>query len=134
MWRRIILGFVLPPSLGSLSLSWPMLVDIFSSDSRVWLLEMTGIYLMAAFMFIGGFSIIYSLAMEFGVNRFVKKDGVAVLISILIGAAAGATFNRWAFILVGGLVGLIVGIILRNSYTKEQANNKLQPTPQSGGA
>jgi len=78
------------------------------------------------YLLVGVQSLLYAFIMEHVINRRLGSDVVAVALSALLGALAGATmlliFRGWdswfavAWFMLGAIVGLVVGYILRRMY------------------
>jgi hypothetical protein len=120
---RFILGVFLPMILGTAV--FLIIGTITSSKESVGFSEILSIILMSlilfpfAMIFVGVQSLIYSFLMEFAVNPFVKSDLIAVLISLLLGVLSGFVLSDPEMMMIGAIVGLVVGIILRSIYTFE---------------
>lgn len=135
MKLRIALGFLLPPLLGFIAVSWSWIFAFFKSWDLD-LLQLMGVFAIFAFLIVGILSFLYSIIMEFVINQYIHNSVIAISISMLLGAAVGTTveIDRATYSLVGAIVGLFMGYLLRKLYNKEQANKALQLTSKSGTA
>ena len=117
---RIFLGCIGPPILGSFF--FYLLFSSFGSSDDF--LILSKVFLVFAFwsLFIFGIpSLIYSLVMEFFVQKF-QRDKLVYFTSVSLGGVTGCIMGYGGFI-IGMLVGFIMGIVLRYHY--KTANKKI---------
>lgn len=80
---------------------------------------------IASLVFIGFQSVIYSLLMEFFVNKHINNSLLAILISAFLGFLSGllidTMINEEYFGKIGVAVGLIYGIVLRVMFVRANA-------------
>lgn len=115
---RIIIGVVLPPLLGMILLLvywryWPI-------DREVLLFS-----LAFAYTGMGVQSLIYSLIMEFVVNRLFLKSYEVLIVSAIMGCVSGLVLAinlRELELLMAGtgvIVGLLIGFLLRYLHSRQ---------------
>ena len=150
-WKRLLIGMLLPAPLGTLIVIPLMGVANGLSEERqlaeagheslqmgygsIFLVSFLNIFpliipgLIIAFAMIGIQSVIYSVAMEFAVNRYCANNILAVLVSIALGVAAASPFidrsvSGLQVAVVAAVVGLVSGLTLRRMY-RRMANQAL---------
>lgn len=120
--ERIILGSCAPPALsGFIFFTYLFFLDPFPSYSPEWanrgVMEFIAgapFVMLISLIFLIIPCMLYSLLMEFVVQK-IDNDLVVILISACLGAYTAKFFGDKALI-VGGIVGLMVGYVLRNSF------------------
>jgi hypothetical protein len=131
--QRIILGACIPPVLGALlfyaymQLGIPYIPYSFgNSDYTVLELLAAGSFacLLGVILF-GVQAFFYSLVMEFFVQK-IPNDNLVVLVSMFLGALVAWPAGSDAR-LIGGVVGFIVGYLLRRHYKLMLATNVVVP-------
>jgi hypothetical protein len=116
---RIIMGIFLPAIVATLIFGVSVAFRNWDGDLIESVFALLGsiiIFFIPAMLFVGIQSIIYAFVMEFMVNTFVKNDVIAVAISVLLGLLSALAFGSGVMMMMGALVGLIVGIMLRVMY------------------
>lgn len=126
---RILLGIVLPPLIGALLFAVPAATRVSYNEFTTYFIFT--IFLLAYLVMIIP-SVLYSLVMEYQVNRRVRSDFIAIALSTLLGLIAGSVFLRLELLSPGVLLmvicaiaGAVVGIILRRCFNKDIANKAL---------
>ena len=64
--------------------------------------------------------------MEFLLNPKIENDKLLLLLSTILGALAGCILGLGPFVVIGAIVGLITGLVLRKNYGNDIANNRMQ--------
>jgi len=104
MLKRIVLGFALPPLIGSIL--FIAVVLAISSDPMS--NEDIGLIFGLSFLFMGFQALIYSVAMEFWVQRKFKRKVHVISVSSAIGFLSGCTLVTLIPFLP--VVGLLAGL------------------------
>lgn len=115
--KRLIVGFIAPIAVVPIGF---LIYGIFDSEGKVELDgAIFGFLLVFLFSAIGAGlqSFIYSMLMEFVVNRCIKSNLMCVTLSCVLGFLSGAPLDiRYAYF--GAVIGLCVGTFLRIDYLK----------------
>ena len=125
---RIVLGILLPPLFGVIVFLVPTTVDCVTQDQNELACGMPRFLVISAYLLMGLPSIIYSLVMEFVVNSKISSYKICILVSSFLGVAAGMVTGKLFLVVVGAIVGLLTGMILRKNYENDLANKRTQQT------
>ena len=139
---RILMGLIMPPALGGLFFACIILFHklITSHFNFTWmrisevltdiltLIPASIFFIVFSFIFYGVQSLLYSLLMEFAVQK-IRNDKLVIVISIFLGVfvvrflglggiiGKGVSADIASIVMViGGVVGLIVGYYLRKQF------------------
>ena len=114
--KRLVVGYFLPPLLGSLLYT---IFDKFISSgapSRGNFYELFFAVMLFAFIFTSIQSLLYSYFMENHVNTSDSSHIKVILVSIFIGGISGVLSIHLVYI--GMIVGLISGVVLRVMFMR----------------
>jgi len=129
-WTRLLLGIILPIFTGFIIINLIKII-LHSFQTKSFVIEFDYIYVSLIFIpILSGFqSLLYTVIMEFWVNKICKSYLMVVGISSLMGGVSSyiaicivyqgiIVTLEWEFIVIGIIVGLITGTILRSHYKK----------------
>ena len=118
---RVIIGFIIPPTLGCFFFYLVFFFPQISTDDIVGSIQVFLVFTVWTFFIFGIPSLIYSLVMELLVQK-AKNDKTVYLISSALGGLSGCIMS-YVGLIIGLLVGYIVGFYLRSCY--KTANKKI---------
>lgn len=131
---RLLLGFVLPPTLGVLFvfLMFYFLADDQSDKEFSYGILVAGFPI--AFILLGIQSLIFSFVMEYLINPQIKNNTLVIVTSGALGflAVLSLSYESYFLMIVGTFISLVVGSILRRNHINS-ANNALLPANFESG-
>jgi hypothetical protein len=128
--QRLCVGIFAPAPLGALLTSSVNAVDALrrhrlEAEDLLWMPLMWIGVSVGAYLMVG----IQSILMEYVVNPRLRKDGIVIAASALLGALSGAAmplvFPKWdgwfigIWVAVGVIVGAVMGYVLRHMYRRQ---------------
>ena len=122
----------MPPLLGSLVFLVPASIDCAFNDSNSLGCDVALGSLIGAFLIMGLPSIIYSMLMEYVLNPRIKNGKLLIAASTILGILAGSILDLVSMTIIGGIVGFIVGLVLRSNYENDIANKRIQADLPTG--
>ena len=125
---RIVTGILMPPLLGSLVFLIPATIDCALNNKNSFGCDAALGSLIGAFLIMGAPSIIYSVLMEYVLNPKINNSKLLIAASSILGTGAGGISGFIPMIVIGGVVGFVVGLVLRRNYEIDIANKGLQRT------
>jgi len=136
--QRIVIGMFMPAIIGSLLMFFYLLGTESVGKPGAFDIWSAFIIIVFALLFSGIQSTLYSLVMEFIVNRYFKRDDVVVGLSILLGLFSVLILHPIepklfspskglpVLIFIGPITGLIVGVLLRRMYLHSLSVESMQ--------
>jgi len=122
-YKRIILSTLLIPLIGTmLTISLGIYESIKKGEEFILIQRLEGIplLLLFAYFFVGCQSLLFSVVIEFAVQKRIKYEHQFHIISASLGFILGMSLLHIFFGIIGAITGLIIGFIIRPRYRKQQ--------------
>ncbi len=125
---RVIAGVIFPAPIAVILIFIAIVSGSASTLDSSEIVSVYNIWLIFAYLMIGLQSVLYSLIMEFLINRKLNNNYQVISISCFLGAFFGSLelksldFHLTEITTLGAFTGVITGVILRTAY--QRAANK----------